>query len=776
MARPMTWQKLGRMALASLMALSTPATQGLVLVPLLLYPATSAADEGTTVTPPATTTYDSYLRQDAATTNTGTETTMHVQSRSGSRNRRTVVEFDLTTSGIPTTAAVKTSYLRLFMSSAPSATRTYNAHFITGGTSWTGTTVTWNNRTTGTPWGTAGGDFNATPAASVNTGTTNNVTHTYTILTDGTVANIPQLWISNPAANQGILIKDSVESSATTRIGQYVTQNGATAAQYPQLELRYLRNVTLNAPAVGVSEVTWTWTFPTGSNATNYDGVMFIKKAGSGAAFTFAPADGTAYTVGTNLGNGEGVVGNTSSFATVTVTDENGPDSVVLPNTAYTYRALNHDATNITGAASVTPPHYATGVNANATTAAGGGALKNWSYRSGAATLSPPALDPGNMVLAGSNDNKLHSMSAANGGRNYQPAGAVGITGGAIQSRPVLIPSIVTSVDCDSVTAGQQACDVAYVSSGDGRVYAFNAATGAQLWQSAVLGTGLVGSPSVLVKAFSFPGYPHAFDLVVVGTRNTADTVNNKIYGINGNTGATVWTFAPGNLDIISSTPLIDYFRNQVWVTSRAGASGTQPSLWKLDLTTTNAAGSLLNSVTLSSLAAADRHIDASPEFNLNTNFLFVVTNGGDLVAVDHLNPINVYSLDTGAVSGVGFPVIFQGAGANDDDIYYSTSGGVHKRTFDRVTHAFTNVWNTSVATLGGTPSTPIYFPGPSVTSMYVGVSDGRLKKITLSTGAIALTRTVNLGATVGDPSLDVVTSKLYVGDSSGRIYSFDVF
>jgi outer membrane protein assembly factor BamB len=774
MERLSKWNVLLRLTLAGLLATSTPVAQGFLLAALVLSATSLHADEGTTILIPLN---DNFLRQDQPNTNFGLDTTMHVQSRDGARNRRAAIRFSI--AGIPATAAVKTSYLRMFMSDAPPANRTHNAHFITGTPAWTGTTATWNNRTTGTPWGTPGGDFNAAVVNGQATGTANNVTITWTIRTDGVVPNIPQLWVSNPATNLGVLIKDAAENNAGAQLAQYDTQNSGNPVRYPMLEIRYMRDVTLNAPAPGVSEVTLPWVFPAGSTAANYDGALFIKKGGTGAAFTFAPADGTAYPAGTNLGSGESVAVNTAAFVApptvVNTVDENGADSVVLPGTAYTYKSFTHDNSNIAGAAVAAPPHYAFGVTVNATTTTGGGLLKNWSYLTGAASLSPPAIDPGNVVLSGSNDSKLHSMSAATGGRNYRPLAPVGTTGGAIQSRPVLIPNGFNTHACG--------CDVAYASSADGRVYAFNAATGALLWQSAVLGNTVVGSPAVHVKAFALPSYPHAFDLVIVGTRNTGggSTTNNRIVGLNGNTGATVWNFNPGNMDIISSSPVIDYNTNTAWVSSRAGATGNQPSLWKMDTATVNPAGSLVSSVVLTLIGvAANRHIDASPELDPSAAYVFAVTTGGDLVVVDHANPLNRFTTNAGSATGVGFPIVLQGSGANDDDVYFTTSGGVHKRIFDRSTQTFTGAgsWTTTTATLGGTASAPIYAPPPLATFLYVGVSDGRLKKLNPATGAIVLTRDVRIApvAIVGDPSLDVISLKLYVGDSSGRIYSFDLF
>ncbi len=767
MRRMPKWNLLLRVTLAGLLAGSTPASQGLVLAALVVSATSLHADEGVTIILPLD---DTYLNQGSPTTIHGAAATMHVQSLNNS-NRRAAVGFNVAGSTIPATASIKTSYMRLYMRIAPSSNRTYNVHRVVGAPPWTGEDATWNSRDGAAAWSTPGGDFNAAPVASQATGTTSGVTLTWTLLTDGTIPNVPQFWLNNPASDQGVIIRDATENNGTQIRGEFDTQNNGNPVRYPMLELRYLRDVTLNAPTPGISEVTHSWAFPAGSTATHYDGALFIKKPGASASFVFAPADGTAYPAATSLGNNEDVAFNTAAFVAgiITTVDENGADSVVLPGTAYTYKAFTHDNANIAGAATAAPPHYPFGVSANATTTTGGGLVKNWSYLTGAAALSPPAIDPGNVVLAGSNDSKLHSMSAANGGRNYRPLAPTGATGGAIQSRPVLIPNGFNTHACG--------CDVAYASSADGRVYAFNTTTGAQLWQSAVLGNTLVGSPAVQVKAFALPSYPHAFDLVMVGTRNTGggSTTNNSIVGLNGNTGATVWTFAPGNMDIISSSPVIDYATNSVWVASRAGTN--QPSLWKMDTTTVNPAGNLLSSVTLTLTGGANRHIDGSPEMDPSGAYVFAISTTGRLFAVDHANPANRFLSNPGG-AGVGFPIVLQGSGANDDDIYFATATGVFKRTFNRSTGAFTNVWNVTNATLGGTASAPIFSPQPLATFLYVGVSDGRLKKLNPATGAMVATRDVRIApvATIGAPSLDVISLKLYVGDSSGRIYSFDLF
>lgn len=710
------------------------------------------ADEVTTLTSVA----DSYLDQQFPGSNNGTSGTLDVQSRS-TRNRRAILRFDL--SSITAGSAVKTSVLSLFLNSAPSASRTHAVHRVAGTTQWTETGVTWNSRNGTTNWTSAGGDFNATAAATATSGTTSNVTITWNVLSDGSVLNIPQNWLDTPSSNLGLTVKDTVEDDASGFLGQYLSREQNPP---PRLAVHYLRNVTLGNPTIGISEVTHSWTFPLGSTSSNYNGVLFSKLQGSTPPSN-TPSDGTAYLIGDTVAASETVGINTSSFTTTSATDENGENSVVLPGTTYAYKAFTHDDTTIIGAASATPPHYSNGVaSGNVATSAGGGTQKKWSYLTSATTLAAPGLDPGVIVVTGSNDNKVHSMSATNGGRNYQPRGATGTTSGAIQSRPPVIASTDTSnTTCANV------CDIVFVGAGDGKVYAFRTDTGQQLWASPLLtnaGGQIQGAPALQLKAFSGAGYPFSFDLVIVGTRNLGDTTGNKIYGLNGNTGAVVWTFAPGNLDIINSTPMLDPFNNAVWVTSRAGG-GAHPSLWKLSTAT----GNQLAAITLTT---TNKDVDSSPVLNLDESFLYATTNGGDLLAVD-TSTNTVYSTNVGSGSGVGFPIPSTVGGT--DELYFSTTvggGTVHKRIFDRTAHTFTVGWNTAL----GAASTPMQTFPPLALAFYVGAGDGRLHKLDPASGADVAQRTVRAGATIGDPSFDTTTSRLYVGDSSGRIYAFDAF
>ena len=540
------------------------------------------------------------------------------------------------------------------------------------------------------------------------------------------------------------------------------------ASNKPTLAVRHLRNVTLSAPTAGISEITHNWTFPSGSTSGNYDGVLFSKLQGATAPSGTA-ADGATYTVGQTVSGSEVVTINTSAFTTLSDIDENGADSIVLPGTQYTYKSYTHDNTTITGAATAAPPHYAKGVaSSSVTTTTGGGTNKNWSYKTAGSALAPPGLNPNTGVVSVSNDNKVHSMSAGTGVRNYQPSAIAGLTGAAVQSRPTIIPG--------TESTPSRAYDVVYVGSQDGYVYAFNAASGAQLWKSALLGSAIQGSAAVQLKKYSNGSFTPTVDLVIVGTRNTGDTVNNKIYGLNGDTGATVWTATYTSLgvtgvDIISSMPMIDYSNNTVWVTSRAGSGGGQPSIFQLN---TND-GSKVRAVTLSTTV---KDIDASPTLNAAGTFLYVVTGGsgaGQLVAVNTATGAAYASVAvSGSLGGAGYPIPVANGGS--DDVYFVTSGasgGVYARSFDRTSSFGTTLtWDrTDLSSV----STPVFMPPPGTLYLYVGDGAGVLHKLNPATGLDAATRTV-ASTTLGDPGMDLIANKLYVGGSNGRIYSFDLF
>lgn len=95
---------------------------------------------------------DSYVNKAAATTNSGTATTLLVNADS-TTTERSFVRFDLSSCApaIPSDALVQTAKVRLTLALVALATRTYDLRRAT--TSWVESTITWNVQPTvaGTP-------------------------------------------------------------------------------------------------------------------------------------------------------------------------------------------------------------------------------------------------------------------------------------------------------------------------------------------------------------------------------------------------------------------------------------------------------------------------------------------------------------------------------------------------------------------------------------------------------------------------------------------------
>lgn len=164
-------------------------------------------------------TNDSYVSQASPTSNFGTATTMSVRS-SLTANMRAFVHFNLASCSIPANALVTDASLKLFMNSAPTASRSYDAHRVTA--SWTEAAVTWSNQPA----------VAASATSTVATGTTSNVTVKWTVSSD------VQSYLDG-TTNYGWRIKDQTEDAATARTGQFRSAEYGTASQRPVLDISY---------------------------------------------------------------------------------------------------------------------------------------------------------------------------------------------------------------------------------------------------------------------------------------------------------------------------------------------------------------------------------------------------------------------------------------------------------------------------------------------------------------------------------------------------------
>jgi hypothetical protein len=387
-----------------------------------------------------------------------------------------------------------------------------------------------------------------------------------------------------------------------------------------------------------------------------------------------------------------------------------------------------------------------------------------WIAATFATDLASPSLIPGSVAAMGSQTNLLFFINAVTGLRQFVPISL----GGSIASRSPLIDAATSST-------GQ---DIDYVTDQDGLVYAVNTDTGVIDWVVNPVGTGTValqGGPAVQLKSIA----GGANDQVFFGSRITTTTSANQIFGLNGNTGANAaWSPLTGpiattnegsqNLDIINSTPLIDYVHSVVWITSRSACGKTQPSLWQLNPTT----GAVKGIANLGD-------IDASPSLSFYSDVLFVATvgdsGGGTCVAgnstIYAINPttgatFNSYTSTDGPI--VSYPVVL--GNASPYQVLFSGTTAVHLVQYDAVRNTFATVWNTTIAN----PSAPISSTG--LQYVFVGSSDGTVHELMLTTGADIKDEVCNIGATkgtVGDPSIDEVLSHIYVTTTDQRAYAF---
>lgn len=158
---------------------------------------------------------DSWIDEDNTGTTHGTSTDVNVQSKSTNKDQRSLIQFD--TASIPAGSSITKATLRLFLSDAPSGTRTYEAFRITS--MWDESTVTWASQPT----------TEGAATANAATGTTNNTWLEWDVTGD------IEGFIAGSFTNYGWMIKDSSEEGTSTRQGKFNSSEHGTESKRPQL-------------------------------------------------------------------------------------------------------------------------------------------------------------------------------------------------------------------------------------------------------------------------------------------------------------------------------------------------------------------------------------------------------------------------------------------------------------------------------------------------------------------------------------------------------------
>ncbi len=158
---------------------------------------------------------DTFVDQSSVSSTHGTSSDLSVRS-STNANQRSLVKFDLASvsSGTPT---VSKATLRLYMNNAPSSSRTINLHAVSG--SWVEGTTNWTNQPVAS----------ASTSASATVGTSSNEWVEFDVTSD------VQSMINGSLVNNGWMLRDSSENSASSRQTQFDSGNASTELHRPQL-------------------------------------------------------------------------------------------------------------------------------------------------------------------------------------------------------------------------------------------------------------------------------------------------------------------------------------------------------------------------------------------------------------------------------------------------------------------------------------------------------------------------------------------------------------
>lgn len=370
-----------------------------------------------------------------------------------------------------------------------------------------------------------------------------------------------------------------------------------------------------------------------------------------------------------------------------------------------------------------------------------------WTYTTGASAMVQPGNNlvvDASSVLFVSNDRVLHSAvsGAAETGGQWPETFAPRMMNAPSQAWPGVVPGMADLVGAERV---------AFVPSQDGRVYAYDVASGWLMWSTPeALGDALQGAVAGVFEQF---GGPTGVNRLFVGTRNT--TTYNMFHGIDAAYGMTQWTFdnggsTPANaIGIVSSMPAVAYPSGKVYFTSRQASGGTTETLWCLTY-----AGSVCPGWTSPALG----DIDSSP--NVRSGSVYVGNNAGQIYRVDAASGSIVW----GPVA-TGDGPIRTGLWVDlpTDRLYFSTN---------------TKVWSRVASTGGAVSGWPVAISSPSYPvkindKVYVGSGDGKLYQVDGTTGAVDAS--VQLGdgtAAVGVPTFNSLDRMFYVGTEAGTVHA----
>jgi hypothetical protein len=364
-------------------------------------------------------------------------------------------------------------------------------------------------------------------------------------------------------------------------------------------------------------------------------------------------------------------------------------------------------------------------------------------------------------------------------------------------------PGTFYSVGAEGLTTGGSvvAGDQGTGGANSARVYSVDAMSGAKNLAASIsgpkLGNGadsIQAAASTQLWAYSDSAFRTALastyggysgDVIFVATINSSRT-NNTVYALKATDGSVLWNFntslanptCPCDVDGILGQPVVDYWRNRVYVASKAGVSNNQQNLWILDSVT----GALVQS-----LALGTGHIQTAPSMSYDGNTLYVADVSGNLYAVNlaATPPAPKWTAPAALGSAIKDTGFVWGDYSDYDRFYFSTASG--------------HVWCLRDPGVGGTPNVTTPCPGWSAVNTPVpGASTvllldklfvsswngtvGQIYQLDPGTGAIEVgpspaPQQVIVGDGTkqpGDASSEY-GNEIFVGTTDGKIFKFNL-
>jgi len=476
----------------------------------------------------------------------------------------------------------------------------------------------------------------------------------------------------------------------------------------------------------------------TGTTATvNWSSVNTVLLVRSTATIVLAPVNGNTYPVGTSFG------GVTVVYDGANATDTTFADSGLTVNQPYFYKMW---AKGGAAAACAASPCYTAGVEVSVTPRSGSTA---WSsvVAAGGAALNPAVAGTGRVSLP-SNNGKLISIDSTTGAWDSVP----NATTGAVQGYLSVFGSTEMVVGGDS----------------SGWVYSVDPNTGSYNWLVQLPSTTAVqAAVSTYLRQFfssqMTTTYPGSYDIIFVATNNTSLT-NNKVFALRSDTGATLWTFDPANLNVspcvggcpmdqIVGQPFVDYVNDRLYIASGPGSLSNQKSQWSLNLRT--------NPSTLLAVVSNGADFTTAPSQSFDGTKVYT----GDAAGLLHVVTVSTFADTTNtAASGTAFKgFVWEDFELATGKIYFVTTDG---NVWCLVPPSTTPCWKTKPVS-GGTVSQML------ISDLYawVGGSNGTLYQLNLTTGAVDKTFAVGAGTLTLGPVTTETGNELYVTTSDQTLY-----